>query len=138
MTLCQAEAVTKRNRYGRDMNEDEMEQNLVLLQVDNMVDHNTTIAAPAPCICSKLLLTICLQRGASSLETKELYTDSQQQAITMKILESRRKMRDIRQEAGGGAGQEERQEESPQPPAGFPLDLGPRPPLFLQGAHKYF
>ena len=131
MTLCQAEAVTKRNRYGRDMNEDEMEQNLVLLQVDNMViAHNTTIAAPA------IVVTICLQRGASSLETKELYSDSQQQAVTMKILESRRKMRDIRQEAG--AGQEAGQEESPQPPAGFPLDLGPRPPLFLQGAHKYF
>ena len=33
MTLCQAEAVTKRSRYGREMTEDEIEQNLILVQV---------------------------------------------------------------------------------------------------------
>ena len=59
MTLCQAEAVTKRNRYGRDMNEDEMEQNLVLLQVNNMADHNTPIAAPAY-VQNLLKLSTCL------------------------------------------------------------------------------
>jgi hypothetical protein len=34
-----------------------------------------------------------LQRGASTLETKELYSDSQQQAVNMKILESRKRMK---------------------------------------------
>ena len=33
MTLCQAEMVTKRSRYGREMTEDEIEQNRILVQV---------------------------------------------------------------------------------------------------------
>ena len=78
----------------------------------------------------------------------------------MKILESRKKMKDIRQElSGGGAVQEERHDESPTPeghllePPGHllepalrhhldlgarQLDLTGRPPLFLPGAQKYF
>ena len=86
----------------------------------------------------------------------------------MKILESRKKMKDIRQELSGGGAvqQEERHEESPtpeqhllEPPAHLlqppghllepalrhhldlgarQLDLTGRPPLFLPGAQKYF
>ena len=33
VTLCQAEMMTKRSRYGRDMTEDEVEQNRVAVQV---------------------------------------------------------------------------------------------------------
>ena len=33
MTLCQAEMMTKRSRYGRDMTEDEVEQNRIAVQV---------------------------------------------------------------------------------------------------------
>jgi len=36
-------------------------------------------------------MKILKERGASTLETKELYSDSQQQAVNMKILESRKR-----------------------------------------------
>ena len=34
VTLCQAEMMTKRSRYGRDMTEDEIEQNRIAVQVN--------------------------------------------------------------------------------------------------------
>ena len=55
-------------------------------------------------------ISVCfLQRGASTLETKELYSDSQQQAVNMKILESRKRNK----EGGVGAGGSQEREESP-------------------------
>ena len=51
------------------------------------------------------------QRGASTLETKELYTDSQQQAVNMKILESRKRNKEGASSNMGGQPQE--REESP-------------------------
>merc|ERR1711936_1082347 len=81
VTLCQAEMMTKRSRYGRDMTEDEVEQN-----------------------------RIAVQRGASTLETKELYSDSQQQAVNMKILESRKRNKEP---GGANAGGSQEREESP-------------------------
>ena len=85
MTLCQAEALTKRSRYIREMNDAEIEQNLILVE-----------------------------RAASTLETKKLYSHSNQEAVNMKILESRKLMKKIRRKlAGGGAVKGER-EESPE------------------------
>ena len=51
-----------------------------------------------------------LQRGASTLETKELYSDSQQQAVNMKILESRKRNKEP---GGANAGGSQEREESP-------------------------
>ena len=35
VTLCQAEMMTKRSRYGREMTEDEVEQNRIAVQVES-------------------------------------------------------------------------------------------------------
>ena len=39
---------------------------------------------------------ILVQKAASTLETKGLYSASQQEAVNMKILESRKSMKNIR------------------------------------------
>ena len=81
------------------------------------------------------------------METKELYSDSQQQAVNMKILESRKRMKEIQASAAGGdREQEESRSQSPGGPGGHMdlsrptsfLDLAGRPdlgrpPLFMTG-----
>jgi len=106
--------MTKRSRYGRDMTEDEVEQNRVAVQWGadrRQTDQDDGIPSFDWNHGKNGRIGYRKKRGASTLETKELYSDSQQQAVNMKILESRKRNKEPGANANAGGSQE--REESP-------------------------